>query len=621
MSGPKYYDYPLGDDVTAAEFIAAMKKVSGVSIKVENGQIKTVVSNDAWYNGMTYSKLGMLIDEAKKSVSLISKDKPKKIQEIKTKIGKIDSDAEKQKELILKRKEKAKKALSLVQKEFKTPFKVFNLEKETQLIKSEIEKLDKDLENVDIKAKKEKAELENFCEKIEKVKDSTEYIKLVKKQPQVTLNEEKYEEVNIVCNEITQKANILEKFTTSINKSVESLQKAGLDKYINRLKVLCDNTDPFSPDALNMIDKIMKEIYDEIAMMKSQIKMQSIKDEALNEAEKRIQALVELGDALMPIFVNGSAINENKIEIAKTNVDIIDNIIKEIEKTESFEYVSDNNKIVLDKALKQIENVRSRISETSINDFLKTEYNKVKKVVEESKEKNDLYIQYKKETERYNNLIACLDESDQIRNFPSFEELEFANADIEGIVNELKIMNDKIQHEIFAIRKDGLQKCVITSCESNLVYSESNDQCSRIAFAREDTKGVIYDVEINEKGSMAVYPRGVILSNGKNICSVEQLKKAHSSCEWARDLDEALQGVCLNGGNPKEISDEVTSKMYDEKEFIHLNEEQSKLYLVICGYSIKECEELGYYGMESYFAEKKEKRQSHVSKKAMEIKN
>ena len=67
MSGPKYYNFPLGSPEEAAGIYAQLSAFQhGVKIKVVNNQLQFTVSENAWYQGATYSSIQSEIAKARK---------------------------------------------------------------------------------------------------------------------------------------------------------------------------------------------------------------------------------------------------------------------------------------------------------------------------------------------------------------------------------------------------------------------------------------------------------------------------------------------------------------------------------------------------------------------------
>ena len=594
MSGPKYYDYPMDNNISTAEFLRAMGKISGVSIKVENGMIKTVVSNAAWEGGINYTTLKELIDKAKHEALSIERDKKKRILQIEKEIESIDTVVEKEKSKIDSKINRLNETIEKADKEFETPFKKYTLSQDVEKLKEEVKVLENEKIKIEQKGEQKKEVLNDFLNKLKSENDSDRYARLIRKQPNITIKNEENYDANAASNEVLQKVKLLSEFTTAITKSVDSLKRLGLDKYIDRLSVLCNEADPLSQDSIKMIDSIMEDIRNEIALLKSQKELKQLEESEMDDANKRIEALMQLSEALKPIFVNASVINQNKIEVEENNSNLIDSIINEIEKVNDLEFITENTKKLLENIKDDAENARYRVTNSSITNGLKEKELLAKSEVEKAIKLNEQYVEYEKETKRYNDLTNCIAPNETVQAITYFETLLNEDADIEGILIILKATNDSIENQINSIRRKGIEKSICASCEDKVVFSQSSEESSRVAYAREETKGVIYDVQIDQKGRTAVYPRGVILSNGKNICTNEQLQKAHSSCDWAKELDDAMTAAGIESANPHEISDEVTKSMYDEKQYIHLNDEQSRLYLIICGYTKEECAELGY---------------------------
>lgn len=620
MSGPKYYDYPMSDDITSAELLNTIRHIPGVQIRVRNGVIETEVNNAAWIAGYDYEGLRKVIEKAKKQVrenkKMMKEDKTRRLKDVKKAINDISEAVEREEEQIKEQLEQLNETLCIASQHFETPFKSYSLQKQCEKLNTAIKSLQDDLSNIQKKAEKKKEELIKYQKELEATDEYADYCQLIKKEPKTKLREEDFEDYNGLCDEVCDEAKNLKSFCTSMNRAYELLERADLTDYIARLKNLSDCADPLSNDSVDMIDQIMEDIRKEMAALESQRDMLASNAKARSDAEARIKALADLSEMLKPIYVKASKENKDKIEAENANKELIKNIETTVSRTNNIEYLPDNAKAYLRSIKSSLKNARSNITSSAITKNLSDVHQQIEEIVKGLEKDNELYIRYNVEQKRYYDLSKCLGMENTAIQFPDFEIARSSSTGIEAILNDLIARNEALQREVNNARRKLMAVAVGTCAEGKAVSCESNDEITRINYLRPETKGVIYDVQIDATGKTAIYPRGVILSNGKSICSKEQLKAAHSSCGWAEELDNAMKGLGIENTYAHEISDEVTESMYDEKEFIRLNEEQSIFYLKKCGYTPEEIASFGFTIEEEEFEEEESREEeAHIERK------
>mgnify|MGYP003307943457 CR=1 FL=1 len=625
MSGPKRYSFPIGNDISGADVLRALHYIPGVQFRVENGYLISDVSNSAWQNGNNLVSLGKLVDEAKaevrRNIEMLVKDKAKRKSNVASMISSLDEQAKREEEKIRNDIDKLQASLSLTGKQFITPFKTYSVEEEKNQIITLIEKKKKELDEVNKSVIQQKEELQNFLIKLDKTDEYEAYVKLIKKQPDGDLRCKNNENVSSLCSEIQKKINNLENFTNNFNKSYSNLKKAGLNEYIARLEQLSLVADPFSDDSTKLVAKIMDDINGEVAILKSQREMLANKKASLEEADSRIRALVELSELLKPIYINGSRENKDKIEAQEANTNLVNKIETLLEEYNNISYVPANKKAYIKSIRGSLRNVWANINKSILTQALYENAQELESIINELKVQDEKYKKYNKEEQRYYDLCRCLNiPEDKIDLIPSFEIAMNSDDGIDKSLNDLININKALQNEVNSNKRKIISYSIAAANEGRVVSFESNDDIARVTYLRPEAKGAIFDVQINSEGQTNIYPRGVILSNGRSICSKEQLASVHSSCAWAEDLNNTMKSVGFEDHSASELSDEIKQSMYNEQEFIRLNEEQSIFYLKRCGYTDSEIEEFGYE-VETEIAEEHYEEENVISiSKRMEIK-
>ena len=122
---------------------------------------------------------------------------------------------------------------------------------------------------------------------------------------------------------------------------------------------------------------------------------------------------------------------------------------------------------------------------------------------------------------------------------------------------------------------------------------ESEDNIG-FSYVREEDPGVLYTVEIIDRGTL-ITPRGVVLSNGQPVIDEDGLRKVHSSCGWTDDLNERFTKAGIPNFEYEEEPDEVREALYDLDNYYHIEtDEESIRYLRLCGFDDEQIKKLGY---------------------------
>ena len=116
------------------------------------------------------------------------------------------------------------------------------------------------------------------------------------------------------------------------------------------------------------------------------------------------------------------------------------------------------------------------------------------------------------------------------------------------------------------------------------------DGSLHFTYIRKENQGAIFDVDCGLDGRVGIYPRGVVLYNGKTTISPDKLKTLHSSCGWADEIHGAFDSFGLShSGSYEEMPIEVLQSLYDIRNYYHISTpEESVRFLELSGYSQEE---------------------------------
>ena len=114
-----------------------------------------------------------------------------------------------------------------------------------------------------------------------------------------------------------------------------------------------------------------------------------------------------------------------------------------------------------------------------------------------------------------------------------------------------------------------------------------------MAYVRKANRGAIFDVSCGQDGKVGIYPRGVVLCNGKTTITPDELRDVHSSCSWADDITEKIRGFGIEGTSYEEMPEADLKALYDRANYYHIETlEESIKFLRLSGYSEEEIKEI-----------------------------
>ena len=618
MSGPKYYDFKYDFSFTSHEEAAGvMAQLSacgfGVSARVSGNQIKFVVSESARYDGMDYAEISKRVNQAQRAYEhnlelkriLEEKKQDSKILVSERKAEIEKEYAEERRKIEFARAETAKlrqaSAFSV-----DTPFGRFDLGDVQSRVLQTDDDLKKDAEKLE---KNKKSALEKINEAAAYITHCESISELNSCRSKITsasvgsfLPEAK---VEILSSEVKEKTEKLKRFKQASDKLCSALKQEGLQGYFERIKAEIAAIDVFSDGAAEKIDGIVRRIKTEVAVLKERQADDERRETIDAGVKDAVAALEEIGNLLKFTAKEGVAGSVTAADYTEKSKEAIQEIEKILTDIKGLSFVNGENKGIIERLKRDYVSCKNSAASMQTVDRLQRTLATLRTVEKDCIKGNEIYLDFKREYDRYEGLFIRAQaffggEGQSIEGvMPSPVEITLSYDNPEQKIKELKERNDEIEKEIEKCEQEAVCAAMsaavsVGNCGKKFRKERSKNGDLHFTFVREDTKGVIFDVDCMAGGKTCIYPRGVVLCNGKSTITPEQLRAAHSSCTFAKDIHDTLSKIGLTeSGDYKEAEGEVKESMYDEKNYYHIDSfEESVRYLELSGFSKTEINEI-----------------------------
>ena len=330
--------------------------------------------------------------------------------------------------------------------------------------------------------------------------------------------------------------------------------------------------------------------------------------------------------------------NETTADYTRRSSEIIKESDEIISRINELEFVNGENRAKVDKIVKDLLPLRNSAMSKATIDKLQTIIAELHTLEVVCKRGNEIYQQFKEEYRKYEELYVRLQgflsadgsevEVDEDENpvLCSPIELTLAYDNPEEQIKQLKQKNAELTEVLNGCAQEGMFGAIAAAVEKE-TWGEAfrkekhKDGSLHLTYVRRESKGAIFDVDCGIDGRVGIYPRGVVLCNGRTTITPEELQKIHSSCSWADEIHGAFGSFGMSdSGSYEEMPAEVMQSLYDIKNYFHISSfEESVRFLQISGYSIEEIETL--LEIERVVDPKERKRQRDVvAAKALAIK-
>ena len=619
MSGPKYYDFNLGSPERAAGVLAQLASFGvGVEVKVVNNELKFVVSSDAWYDGMTYDKIAEKIEKAK--IRYDENERLKRILEEKKQKArtaarnakiKIESDYNVEKAKIAEARAKITRLKSQACFSIETPFGNYNLSKMNEKVIKAEQKLASDIAALERSREETLSAIKAAESKIYECSSITSLDGILRNLTDagVTKNEISgvVSELEVEMNDKTAK---LKAFATASKGIFAKLENAGLTGYVDRLKAEISKIDVFAEDSINKISVFLKEIEAEVELLKAREQSAERNAEIEKDVQEKINALDELSKSLKPIIESTTSASVTSADYSAKSAEIIKALDDIFSHINSLDFVNGETKGKVDKIFKEVTALKHSVMSQTTVERLRNNLTVLRELESECIKIDETYSRFKTEYDEYEKLYVTLQgflssdgvklsKKDEENALPSPTEVILSYDDPEEQIKVLKQRNEKLRELVGECTKESMSAAIGAAAEKDgrgkrFKKVKKKGGSIGLTFVREECKGAIFDADCSAEGKIEIYPRGVVLYNGKKTISAKELKRVHSSCGWAGELQSAFSALGMSeAGSYEEMPEEVLLSMYDEKNFYHIETfDESLRFLRLSGYSEEEINEL-----------------------------
>ena len=604
MSGPKYYNFPMSSPSEAAAIYAQLSAFQpGVRIRVVNNELQFTVSNSAWYAGVNEYELQSRINKAKaryaeneKMKRILNEKKREEKGNISQKKKALESAYQKEKKKLTDALNKCQAKVKDSQTSVPTPFGNYSLSEESKDVTKIIKKITNRLSSLDNEYKNVLKSCDEYSSSIDHCASLTEVDKIRRKYNALDIEKSTFDEdADKALETIQNDLKTLKNYIGFLHQLYCSMQDKNLSGYFDRIKSEVSKIDIFDTNASSKMNAILVQIEKEIEELDKRRQAHLEDDEISHSVASQINTLNALKSSLKPM-VESVDIKAN-IRVDYTNeaqkrLTECDNIVSTIE---NLEFVDGINRGTLDRIKHNVNAYRSsRMSENTVralDNVLKELHEMEKNCLDD----NDVYVRFKKEQDKYYELYIKLQgtlsvEGAIIDNDASYilvdpMENMLINGDKEKQISDLHKKNELLEAKLKECFQSGAYAAIAASVEKNpstkkFKPEKDKDGSMHMIYTHKENKGAIFDASINKEGRIGIYPRGVMLCNGKAAITKSELKKVHSSCDWAKEIEGSFHKFGVDGASYEEMPEEELNALYDEKNYYQIKTlEESIAYL------------------------------------------
>lgn len=617
MSGPKYYNFPTSSAQEAAGIYAQLSSFqSGVRVRVVNNELQFTVSNNAWYAGATYSAISERVNSARARYAeneemrrILRERKSEEKKKIQTKKSDLESAYRREKSRLEMALSQCSAIERQAQTKVETPFGSYGLPAESKAVKETVQTIKSRLSALDTEFRNVISKCDDSLSAIDKCDSLQELTKIQRKYSALGISESAVDrDVEKLNETIQSKLKTLKRFVGFLEELYHNMQNKDLSGYFERIKSEVSQIDIFDSKASEKINAILIQIEKEIGALREREKQHQESDEIRKNVNAQIEALSSLKDSLQPVIESiedYSSIRADYTEIAKKTIEECDGVISVID---NLEFVSAEHKGQIDRIKNQLNILRNSLMSEGTVIILQDVLRELHETEMSCQTDNDIYTRFKTEQERYLELYIKLqgvlsvedselsDEALKVLIDPSAMKLVYGNP--EEQIAKLKELNKQLSDRLGECFQEGVCAAFSASVEqsswgSKFKQEKYKDGSLHMAYVRKANKGAVFDVSCTQDGKVGVFPRGVVLCNGKTTIAPDELRTVHSSCAWADEITDQIHGFGIEGTTYEEMPEADLTALYDISNYYHIDTlDESKAFLRLSGYSEAEIDEL-----------------------------
>ncbi len=646
MSGPKYYTFSAGSSEEAAGILSRFSAFQwGVHATVSGNQINVTVSNAAWCAGKDYSYISEQIDSARERFRadeemrrLLENGKSDELRRVRDLKDQINKQADDKKKKYTDAQSRCGAMVREAEVSISTSFGTYDMKAYVSQCEALVSEIRARIDGIGAEKNTCLANCDRYSSQVSQCSSLADLSKLQGNAPDMTISQTFIDKkVETLETEIKERKKQLIAFTQFLRELDRVIRSKGLADYRPRISEAIENLDIYSADAIQKLVRLVEQIEREHAYMQEQLKIKKADETTLKEIEAQIAALGEMKFLLKPLVENADVHNESQIDYERLGRDILGKCEEIIDELEGLKFCSGLNKNEIEKAKRVLDRSRSLLRSPDVYAQLTSLLSKLHDLREECIKQAESYERFFVEYERYKELymkfrgILSAEDSDLVDEDGYLEEpsnIVFGYSDAETQIAVLverntqleSIINQSVQQTFSA----GMSAILHGSKWGKEFKREKHEDASiHLSYVRAEDRGAVFDVSCSQNGEIGIIPRGVILSNGLATITPDELRKVHSSCEWADEISKAFEDVGIPNGTYEEMGKEYCEKLYDETHYYRIKTDAESIrFLLMSGYSEEEIASLGYLtNAEDIESEEEETQQtSRQAAQAIELK-
>lgn len=640
MSGPKYYNFMTSTPEEAAGIYAQLSAFQrGVRVRVVNNELQFTVSNWAWYQGVNYTSIQAEINKARERYReneelkrILREKKAKEQTRIRCLREEIASDYKAEKAKLEKARARCAKIKNEATILYDTPFGTYDLKSEfDSIIETEktilLEQSSLDKQRMDCIEACDRAE-----DNIAACSSLSGLATIQSMVSQIAISESNIANaVDDLEATVHDKSVRLKNFVSFLNKFYQGMKNKNLTGYLDRIKQEIAVIDIFDADAPKKLERILSQLESETALLKEKELSNADNKEIAEKVSVQLNLLHELSSALAPVLKSIVVENVTTVDYSKRSFEIMQDCDGILRRIGQFEFVSGKNKGQADRLKRELSTLRTSAMSGGTLKKLEGVAAKLHALEGECAEVDETYQKFKEEYTKYEEIYvklqgflsadgSALEDDEENAIFVSPTEIFLAYDNPDEQIEGLKKRNIELTKLLNNITQESMCNAVgvLVANESwGEVFKKEKrkDGSLHLTYIRKENKGAIFDVDCGANGKVGIFPRGVVLCNGKMTVSPEELQKVHASCAWADEIRTAF-GQCSmsDSGSYEEMPEEILKSLYDKRNYYFISSlEESVRFLQLSGYSQEEIDSILETEKEADVEEEKKKQRTVVN--------
>ena len=377
-------------------------------------------------------------------------------------------------------------------------------------------------------------------------------------------------------------------YAQQLDEIAKVVRSGDLEKYDVRFKDKVKQLDPFNPNSINEIKKLLDVVLEDEKFYKREKENEK---NASNAEQKVLQDLEKLKQISKDIeSIIAESYESKSLEDSKeANIVLLDQVNELVHSIKQLDFLSNRNDKRIKNILEIIESKKHNIGSSGFTGLLKGFIEELSKLAQQALIDNEKYHEFMQELEDYNDLIAIFASEDEEENLDQYAGYIFDPSRADEQIQDLKEANKFFRNSLADLQARAYVAGAVSVIEEERVFKkEASEEGMGVLFVDKDKMGVIYEIKTMDGGA-SVAARGVKLHNGKVLINPEKLKEVHQHCTWHEELEEKMKDAGFPPFDSTEMSEEEIAEYYKEENYYHCETyEDSYRYLKLFGLSDEE---------------------------------